>query len=336
MSVITKYAPTAARTRGMRTVIGLLVLVLAVPACGAEPSRSSARETAGSASGVGGSLAGVATVFPLAWIAEQVAPAADVAFLGARGQDPHDLELSPGDREAIETADVLVYMGELDFQPQVEQAVAGASGEVVSVADVAGAPRLLPFGEDDHAADDETDHADEHAAVDPHAWFDAGIMADVARQVGEAFAAADPDHTDEYAANAEAVAGELEALQAEVDELLDQCRFDTVIVSHDAYAYLLTPRGLRQEGISGAGGHGEASPHRLAELTERIREQGIPAIAAEPLEGRADAEVLAGESGAELVEIDPLEVADDEQLAAGYPEALREQAESFATALDCT
>lgn len=330
----------------------LLVLALTAAGCGVDqPASESAggdsrQEQAGEA---GDGLLAVATVFPLAWLAEEVAPGAEVEFLGARGQDPHDLELSPGDREAFETADVLLYMGDLNFQPQVETAIADASGEVVDVAAVAGEARLLPLDEDphdeeadhpddDHADDDgDEEHADdEHAAVDPHVWFDAAVMAEVARQVGEAFAAADPAHADEYTTNAEAAAEELQALEEEIDQLLAGCRFDTVIVSHEAYAYLLAPRGLEQEGISGAGGHSEASPQRLADLTEFIREQDIPAVAAEPVEGRADAEVLARESGAELVEIDPLAVADDEQLAAGFPQALREQAEAFATALDCT
>jgi zinc transport system substrate-binding protein len=106
-------------------------------------------------------------------------------------------------------------------------------------------------------------------------------------------------------------------------------------VSHEAYAYLLEPRGFEQAGVSGAGGHGDASPQRLAELVERIRADGIPAVLAEPLEGRSDAEALAREAGVELLEIDPLEIGTDELDALGYPAALRQQAEAFATALQC-
>lgn len=309
----------------------MATLVLATSACGAgqEPGNS-AEDSAGHAAEAGEGLVVVATVFPLAWLADEVAPGADVTFLGARGQDPHDLELSPADREAVETANVLLYMGNLDFQPQVERAAAGATGAVVDVAAVAGEARLLPFDDDDG------DHAEDSGALDPHVWFDATVMTDVARRVGEAFAAADPDHSDEYAANAAAVTGELEDLDAEIDALLADCRFDSVIVSHEAYAYLLGPRGLQQEGISDAAGHGEASPQRLAALTERIRDEGIPAVAAEPQEGRADAEVLAAEAGVDLVEVDPLELPGEDHLSAGYPQALREQAEAFATALDCT
>ena len=127
----------------------------------------------------------------------------------------------------------------------------------------------------------------------------------------------------------------VEALHEELDVLLSDCRFDTAIVSHEAYAYLLEPRGLAQDGISGAGGQSEASPQRIAELSARIQEQGIPAVLAEPVHGRDDAEALASESGVELLTIDPLEIASDEDFERGYLELLREQGERFATALDC-
>lgn len=309
-------------------ILPLLSALALLGACGSDPG--------GPPESGGGGLAAVATVFPLAWLTSEIAPSADVTFLGARGQDPHDLELSPGDREAIETADVLVTMGDLDFQPQVEAAAGSAGGAVVEVAAIAGEARLLGFDESAHD-DDHDDEGDDHdeGDIDPHVWFDAALMAEVAEEIGAAFASADPDHAEEYEANAGRLAEELRALHEAIDEQLSGCRHDTAIVSHDAYGYLLEPRGLHQEGISGSSGHSEASPQRLAELTERIRRQDIPAVAAEPFEGRADAETLAREAGVELVEIDPLEAVTDEEFAVGYPALLRQQADAFAVVLGC-
>lgn len=303
----------------------LLVLSLLLAAgCSSAPGDTGGEET-------DGRVTAVATVFPLAWLATEVAPDADVTFLGSRGQDPHDLELSPNDRAQLETADVLLYMGELDFQPQVESAVASARGEVVDAAAVAGPDRLRGF-EHGHEGDVDGGH-EEGEAVDPHLWFDPLVMADVALEVGAAFATADPKEAATYEENAAALAARFRDLDAELDDVFSDCRHDTAITSHEAYAYLLEPRGLHQEGISGAGGHGDASPQRLAELTERIREEQVAAIAAEPVEGRADAEALAGEAGVEIVEVDPLEVAPAQER--GLIELLRDQAAAFATVLGC-
>jgi zinc transport system substrate-binding protein len=320
----------------------------------------------------GEGLTVVTTVFPLADMAQTIAPGADVTLLTSSGQDPHDLELTPQDRALIEGADVVLYMGDIDFQPQVESAVADATGAVVSVADIAGTGNLLDFDghshddehghddddehghddddehghddDDEHGHDDDDEHGhdddDEHGhdddeAVDPHLWFSATIMAEVAEEIGQVMADMDTDNTDVLVANSEALHDELRALEGELDTLLEDCTRDYAIVSHEAYAFLLEPRGFEQEGISGAGGHGDASPQRLAELTEKIRDEDIPAVLAEPLEGRADAESLANEAGVDLLEIDPLEIGQDELFEMGYVEALRQQAQTFATAMEC-
>jgi zinc transport system substrate-binding protein len=346
--------------------IALSVALLLLTACGddqtqAEPDQTGAgtdptpEATAEPERELGAGLTVATTVFAPTSMTQDIAPGADVRLLTSSGQDPHDLELSPADRALIETADVVIYMGDLDFQPQVEAAVADARGEVVSVAEVAGDGNLRDFeahsheedgdaqeDDDGHGHDDEDGHDDgegeapgDGPGVDPHIWFDPAIMAEVAEEIGEALAAADPDSAAGYREAAGALQNELVALDEELDALLAGCARDTAIVSHAAYAYLLEPRGLEQEGISGAGGHGDASPQRLATLSDRIRQEGITAVLAEPLEGRADAEALAREAGVELLEIDPLEVGTDDLLAQGYSGALRAQAEAFAEALEC-
>lgn len=305
----------------MSRLLALTAAVLAVAGC-----------TAGAGSG-GGQLAvpwpdagvglqAVATVYPLAWTVEQVAPGADVAQLGGGGQEPHDLELSPGDRVLLERADVVAYLGDIGFQPQIEQAVRSSGGQVVSAAGVAG-DRLLPVD------------GEEGAGVDPHLWFDPAIMADVALDLGDAFAAADPPGAERYAANARALRDAFLRLDGELDALLERCELDQVIVSHEAYAYLLEPHGLRQEGISGAGGHVEASPQRVVELAARVRAERIPAVLVEPVEGRADAEAVAAEAGVELVEIYSLDIVTGDQAAKGLTRLLLEQAQAVARVAHC-
>jgi zinc transport system substrate-binding protein len=344
----------------------LIVLVLTVGACAEEPAAQpdgaatpdAAAEDAGPASAgepeeeanaAGDGLTAVTTVFPLADMAQRIAPGADVTLLTAGGQDPHDLELSPTDRALLESADVVLYMGDIDFQPQVESAVRAATGEVVAVADITGSAALLDVDghshderdghahdEDDaHPHEEDDSHADDEDAVDPHLWFDPAVMAEVAEEIGESFAAADEANAEAYRENAQSLHDELAGLDDELDQLLSDCTHQVAMVSHEAYAYLLEPRDLEQEGISGAGGHGQASPQRLAELTERIQEEDIPAVLAEPLEGRADAEALASEAGVPMLEIDPLEIGTEDLLATGYVDALRAQAQTFAEALGC-
>lgn len=292
----------------------------------------------------------VTSVFALAALAERLAPGANVELLGARGQDPHDLGLSPGERRAIEDADVVVHMGDIGFQPQVAQAVRDTTAEVVSVADVVGEDELVHFDRDnaDHSDADpgDTDPGDadpgdadpgDHGTTDPHVWLAPRLMTEVATAIGQAFAAADADHGEAYDESAAALADELAAAEDAIDERLSDCAHPRAVVGHEAWAYLLEPRGLQQVGISRASGHGEASPQRLAELADLIEAEGIPGVFAEPVEGRENAEALAAEADVELFEVDPLGVpADvDAWLERGYLELLMDQVDRFAEGMQC-
>ena len=310
-----------------------LLIVLTLAACGSPTAEA----------GTGA----VATAYPLAWLVAEIAPDLELTSLASRGQDPHDLELTPQQRATLETAGLVVYLGDMGFQPQVEAAMPSAQGEVVSALDVLGKDQLRPIaggheedGEHDEAEGTEHDEGtdaehDEGAGIDPHLWFDATLMAELATAVGQAAADADPSGAQEYARKAAATAGILDDLADEISTMLSNCSADTVIVSHEAYQYLLEPADLEQHGISGAGGHSEASPSDIADLAAEIRAEGLPAVLTEPVEGRTDAEAVAAEAGVDLIEIYSLDVVDEEQAAKGFPQLLREQAAAVAQAAGC-
>lgn len=343
----------------MPKIVTLLALIPLLAACGTSDPAPGAGATsvpdsaedaaAGTAAGAG--LQVVASVWPLAWAAKQIAPDAEVTLLNAGGAEAHDIEITPTQRAAIETADAVLYMGDIDYQPQVEQAVAAAQGDVVDVAAVAGEQRLLKGAADPHAHDEGEDQdssdepgdatedgrSDEGGAVDPHVWFDMDVMADVAAATAEAFVAAAPQDTEAFTANAEELTRELRRVDAELDALLDNdCRFDEVIISHVAYAYLTEPRGKELHGITGIDPEGGASAAALADLVAEVREEGFDYVVAEPVEGRADAEVLAREAGVDLLDIYPLDAVTDEQAATSFPELVLQQAQTLSTAYGCS
>ncbi|MBA2528379.1 MAG: zinc ABC transporter substrate-binding protein [Euzebyales bacterium] len=304
-------------------------LVLLAAGCGGARGSSAAERA------VGADLTAVASVFPLAWVAEQVAPEARMRLLNEGSQAAHDIELSPDQRAAVESAQVVLYMGDIGYQPQVEQAAGAANGQVVDVAEIAGDARLLRSGGDPHDREGE-EHAGEEGAIDPHIWFDAEVMADVALRTGEAFARADPDGAGAYTDNAQDLAARLTTVDRELDELLGgDCEFDEAVVSHTAYAYLVEPRGKEIHGIAGIDPEAGASGGELADLVTEVRDEGFRHVLAEPVEGRRDAEALAAEAGVELLEISPLDTVTAEQAGAGFTDLTREQAQTFATAYGC-
>ena len=107
----------------------------------------------------------VAAFYPLAFVAEQLAPEADVTNVTPAGAEPHDLELSARDIESIDDADHVLFVGG-GFQPALEEAVEGRDGAVdlldaVSVIDAEDGP-------------------------DPHVWLDPVRLGAMAREAAGA------------------------------------------------------------------------------------------------------------------------------------------------------
>jgi zinc transport system substrate-binding protein len=307
-------------------LVPLVVLALLAAGCGGSATPTFVAPGGAARATGDGRPQVVAAVYPLAWLAEQIAPDAEVILLNRGGLEAHDLDLSPPQRAAIETADVVLYVGDIDYQPQVEEAVSSAQGQLVSATEAAGDDALLTASAD----------AREAGGIDPHLWFDPSIMAEVATATGEAFAAADPDNAEAYRQNAAAVSERLGALRDDLDATLGRdCAFDEAIVSHAAYAYLLAPYGKAQRAVTNVNAEDDASAGGLGEIVGEIREEGFTYVLAEPVEGREGAEAVATEAGVELLEVSPLDAVSDEQAAAGLPDLVRAQAETFATALGC-
>lgn len=326
--------------RPVRRMLALLAsLAVVLVACGDDATPAS-----GAGSQGGGAVSAVASVYPLAWMAEKVAPDAEVTLLNAGGLEAHDLEITPSQRQGIETADVMLFVGAIGYQPQVEAAAEVSPGEVVSLAEVAGPDRLRDpvedaHGEegDEHATEGEGAHAgEEEAIVDPHIWFDPEVMAEAAQRTGEAFAAADPENAASYRENAEALSEEFAALRGEFEDTLGgDCRHAEAIVSHQAYGYLLEPYGAVQHGVTGINPEAGASSVELAEIVEEIEREGFEFVLTEPVEGREGAETVAREADVELLEISPLDAVAPDQAGEGFVALARQQAEQFATALGC-
>lgn len=315
-----------------RFAVPVLLVSLLVAACGDGTTSP------------GGEVTAVASVYPLAWMAQRVAPDAEVTLLSAGGLEAHDLEITPGQRGAIQTSDVVLFVGEIGYQPQLEEAVPSSEGTSVSLSEVAGPDRLLEPSEDPHAHEEQGEDDAEGSAgeeqgevvVDPHIWFDPDVMADAAVAAGEAFAATDPDDAGAYRANAEALRVELGDLATELDEVLGgECSHQEVIVSHQAYGYLLAPHGIEQHGVTGINPEAGASSGELADLVEEIESENFSHVLTEPVEGRQGAETVAREADVELLEISPLDAVTEEQADVGFLQLVRDQAAQFATALGC-
>ncbi|MGB0099195.1 MAG: metal ABC transporter substrate-binding protein [Nocardioides sp.] len=281
-----------------------------------------------------------AAFYPLQYVAERVAgPHASVANLTSPGDDPHDLELTVSETAEVTQADLVIY--EHGFQPAVDDAVdVNAEGATLDVAD---AVELRPAEEHDHEhADDEheaehaeDDHADhDHGDLDPHFWQDPLLMADLADAVADQLAQTDPDHEDDYRANAADLRTDLETLDAAYADGLAQCERNIVVVAHDAFGYL-GRYGLEFEPIAGLSPDAEPTPADLGHLQEVIEDEGITTVFYESLVSPAIAEQLANDTGAQVAVLDPVEGLSDQTAGEDYLSLMKSNLTALEEANGC-
>jgi zinc transport system substrate-binding protein len=219
----------------------------------------------------------VASFYPLAYVAERVAgPGWRVVDLTPPGTEAHDVELTLRDRSDIQEADAVLYLGDVGFQPQVEEAVMDARGRVLAVANFVGPD----------------------ASADPHIWLEPGIMIRVTEAVASAIPGASP----------EGLQQDLADLWERYRSGLADCRSRIMIVSHEAFGYLTDAFALEQIGLTGLSPEAEPSVERLGAAEAALADGRATAVFFEANdEARRIAESVAADFGVPALPLSTLE-----------------------------
>jgi len=256
----------------------------AVPLLGASPPDAAA----------GSKHRVVAAFYPVAYAAARVGGSrVDVTNLTPAGAEPHDLELTPKQIDEILDADVVFVMGHR-FQPAVEKAAAERGGPTTTLLD------HLPA-----------------KAGDPHVWLDPLLMQRVVRLVQQSLTRADPAGRATYARNADALVAQLQALDARYRAGLEHCARRVIVTGHEAFGYLASRYGLRQEGVSGLSPDAEPDARRIAQHADLVKRDHVTVVFTETLLSPRISDTLAREAGVRTEVLDPIEGLTDHELASG-------------------
>ncbi|MEM9249780.1 MAG: zinc ABC transporter substrate-binding protein, partial [Pseudomonadota bacterium] len=184
----------------------------------------------------------------------------------------------------------------------------------------------------DHEEHAHDDHGHAHGAHDPHAWLSTENASTWLNLIAAELSAADPDNAGAYFANAAAARDELSALGDELSAVLDPVRGGSFIVFHDAYQYFEQDFDMPAAGAISIGDAQDPSPARIAEIRDRIRDEGVDCVLAEPqFNPGLVATVLDGTNASTGV-IDPLG-ADLEPGPELYPQVIRNLAVTLSECL---
>jgi zinc transport system substrate-binding protein len=265
-------------------------------------------------------LSVVAAFYPLAWATSAVGGSAvRITDLTPAGAEPHDLEITTDQRDAIEDASLVVEMGD-GFQPGVEDAADERSGPTLQVL------RSVGVNQDD-------------AKHDPHVWLDPVLMGRIVDSVASSLTKADPTRRALFARRAQETQSRLDALKADFKAGLATCARTLLVTSHEAFGWMSKRYGLRQEGIAGIDPEAEPGARRLGALADFARSKGVTTIFTEELVSPKVARTVAREAGGLKTEVlNPLESLTERERAHGddYLTVMRNNLAKIRTALACS
>jgi zinc transport system substrate-binding protein len=225
------------------------------------------------------------------------------------GGSAHDAALRPSEARALQSADLVVWVGPA-LNPGLGRAIAALAPDatVLTLTELPGTEllptRLSPLfaaaaAEHHHADEDEagrhvdgepdasdrsrdTDlHADARS-LDPHVWLNPDNAAVWADAIASALAAGDPEHADRYAANAEAFRARLDSLDAQVEAMVAPVRGRPFVVFHDAFQYFEHRFGLPAIGAIALSDASAPGPARIAGIRAEVVRLSVVCAFSEP------------------------------------------------------
>lgn len=184
------------------------------------------------------------------------------------GASEHDFQLRPSQASALESADLLIWVGP-ELTPWLDHAAQSLrpKGAQLALLDASEtiARAYAPDGAHDpeHEAKEAGHDDHDHSGTDPHAWLDPDNAKIWAGLIAEALATQDPEHAATYRANAAATQARIAAMDSALLALLEPVRGKPAVVFHDAYGYFAAHYGLT---LSGSVALGDATKPGAAHM----------------------------------------------------------------------
>ena len=266
-----------------------------------------ALSAAGPAGGAGASLAVVATSTDLKALVEAVGgERVTVESLAAPLQDPHTVEVKPGQLARLKSAALLVRVG-LDHEPWLRRALA----RLGDGAPAPGGPRDLDLSRSVALLQTETPRlrADaaphQHGFGNPHYWLDPENARPMTGAIASALARLAPAERGRFEENRRRFVERLDAGLRRWRAALAPYRGARLVTMHDSWPYFAARFGLLIVATVEPTPGVPASPAALGALTERMRATGVRVLVAEPYADPALVRAIATKAGARVVPLVP-------------------------------
>jgi zinc transport system substrate-binding protein len=194
-----------------------------------------------------------ASNYPLQYFAERIsAPLLDVRMPVPAGEDPTLWKPTPEDILALQQADLVLLNG-ASYESWLRNVSLPTSRLVDTSAKL---EEQLIAREEATTHSHGLDGKHEHSATAFTTWLDPALAVRQARAIAAAFSARWPEHRGQFKAQLGRLAGELETLDAEIEQIVQRDPSVPLLFSHPVFQYL-----ARRYGLDGRSVHWE--PHEM-------------------------------------------------------------------------
>lgn len=234
------------------------------------------------------------------------------------GRSPHDYAMRPSEARALESADIVAWIGPgLESFLEKPLATLAAGKRIVRLERAAGLERLrvreggvwtADHDAHDHGKKDDHAHGHDHGRMpyDSHIWLSPANARAIVAALTEALTAHDPANGARYRANAAALVQRIGALDVELSQALTPVKGVRYLVFHDAYQYFERHFGLSPAGSITAGPERSPSARRLSEMRRAIQRRGARCVFREPQFAPKLVETITAGTMAKSGVLDPL------------------------------
>lgn len=253
------------------------------------------------------------------------------------GNDVHTFEPTPTDMVRVEKSRLFLYSG-AGLEPW--------SANFAQHANAVDMSRFVHLRVGGHQHHHETAHEDEEHAeqegehsghdYDPHYWLDVDNMALLVAAMEALFQKHFPS-LDAAALHArgDAYVKRLHTLDALYKKRLQDCRFDDIVVSHNAFGYLAARYGFHVEAVSGLSPDTMPDAKTVARLSELVKAEGITTVFYESFVSDKLAAAVAREAGVKVGVLQPLANITAKEIGADYFRLMNANLLKLHDAMEC-
>lgn len=233
------------------------------------------------------------------WAQRIGGPHVAVTSLMTGYENEHTYSPKPSDLVAVRRARLLIEVG-AGLEVWVSTLVRNAGNRALTTITLADGLKLIE-DQDEVKAVGAGPGSHSHGPGNPHVWLDPQGASTMVRRISEAFAETDPAHQDQYQANAAAYLEQLARLGEELRRRLQNVTERRIVVHHPAWPYFARYFELAVAGTLVTQPGAEPSARRIQTLVERIRREGIRVIVSEAQLNQKLPQMVARETGAQVV-----------------------------------